>query len=65
MRLEQSFYQLQERNPYWSSYTCLANAIMGKGFGKMAIGQCFKKFVEKTDYERKDRDRILGYLCGL
>jgi hypothetical protein len=38
---------------------------MGKGYGKMAIGQAFKKCVEKDDYEKKDRDRILGYLCGL
>jgi hypothetical protein len=38
---------------------------MGKGYGKMAIGQAFKKLVEKSDYERKDRDKILGYLCSL
>jgi hypothetical protein len=64
-KLEIAFKSLQEKNPYWSSYTCLANAIMGKGYGKMAIGQAFKKCVEKGDYEKKDRDRILGYLCGL
>ncbi|MHB9011442.1 MAG: hypothetical protein ACYC49_04365 [Ignavibacteriaceae bacterium] len=62
---ERAFKSLQERNPDWSSYTCLANAIMGKGYGKMAIGQAFKKYVEKDDYEKKDRDRILEYLCGL
>ena len=64
-KIEISFKSLQEKNPSWSSYTCLANAIMGKGYGKMAIGQAFKKLVEKSDYERKDRDRILGYLCSL
>jgi hypothetical protein len=64
-KLEISFKSLQEKNPYWSSYTCFANAVMGKGFGKMAIGQAFKKLVEKNDYERKDRERILGYLCSL
>ena len=64
-KLERAFKTLQEKNPYWSSYTCLANAVMGKGYGKMAIGQAFKKLVEKSDYERKDRDKILGYLCSL
>ena len=64
-KLEISFKSLQEKNPYWSSYTCLANAVMGRKFGKMEIGQNFIKLVEKSDYERKDRDRILGYLCRL
>ncbi len=64
-KLERAFSSLQEKNPYWSSIICFANAVMGRKFGKMAIGQAFKKLVEKSDYERKDRDRILGYLCGL
>lgn len=64
-KLEISFKSLQEKNPYSSSYTCFANAVMGKGYGKMVIGQAFMKLVEKKDYERKDRDRILGYLFSL
>ncbi len=64
-KLEISFKLLQGKNPYWSSYTCLANAVMGKGFEKMTIGQVFKKLVEKDDYEKKNRDRILEFLYGL
>src|ERR1035438_8776758 len=43
MKLEQPFYSLQERNPYWSSYTCLANAVIGKKYLKTEIRLAFRK----------------------
>lgn len=64
-KLEMSFRNLEKNNPYWSSYTCLAVAVIGKGYGKMAIGQAFKKLVEKDDYSRSDKDRILEGLGKL
>lgn len=51
-KLEMSFKAIEKANPYWSSYTSLAVAVMGKGYGKMAIGQAFNKLVEKEDYAR-------------
>jgi hypothetical protein len=65
MKLEQAFYSLQERNPYWSSYTCLANAVMGRNYGKMAIGQAFQKCVEKDDYSRSEKEGVIKFLCLL
>ena len=60
-----SFRALEKTNPYWSSFTCLAVAIIGKDFGKMAIGQAFKNLVEKDDYDKKDKDVIVSNLVKL
>ncbi|MDR3609971.1 MAG: hypothetical protein P4L27_05380 [Ignavibacteriaceae bacterium] len=64
-KLESAFKSLQARNPYWSSYTCLANAIIGKNHSKSDIGQALKKLVDKDDYDKRDRDRLLEHLCSL
>ena len=65
MKLEQAFYSLQERNPYWSSYICLANAIIGKNHSKSDIGLAFKNLVDKDDYDKSDKERLLKHLCSL
>ena len=64
-KLERTFSSLQEKNPYWSSIICFANAVMGRKFVKMEIGQNFKKLVEKDDYSRSDKDALLKFLCRI
>lgn len=64
-QIKKRFEMFKERNPYWSSFTCFANAITGKEYGKIAIGLAFRKLVEKDDYSKSDRDEILEGLYKL
>ena len=65
MKLTQVFYSLQERNPYWSSYICLANAVIKHKCSKSEIRLGFKKLVDKKDYEKSESEGIIGYLISL
>jgi hypothetical protein len=64
-KLEMGFRNLEKNNPYWSSLTCLAVAVMGKEYGRMSIGQALKKLVAKDDYDKRDRDDLLDNLNKL
>lgn len=60
--LQRRFNKLKSRNPYWSSYLCLAMAIRGRGFTKKTISRWFQKLVEKDDYSQGDKKSILKHL---
>lgn len=48
-----------------SSYTNFANAIKCRNFSKLTIRRAFNKFVDKDDYDKKDKQEILNYLYTL
>lgn len=64
-KLENAFKALQERNPYWSSYICLAYAVIGKKYPKTEIRLAFRKLVDKEDYAKNESEQIVGYLISL
>ena len=63
--LERRFKNTVDRNPYWSSYTCFAEALKGEGFGKQTIRRWFSKLVENEDYEKTGKKSILAHLWHL
>lgn len=65
MKLEQSFLTTKNNNPYWSSLICFNNAVIGKSYSKTEIGKTFNKVVEKGDYSRGDKDKIIEWLGKL
>ena len=63
--LERRFNKIAERNPYWSSYICFAEAVSGQGFSRQAIHRWFTKLVDKNDYAGSDKKKILAHLENL
>lgn len=63
--LERRFKNIAERNPYWSSHTCFAEAVKQHGFSRQTIHRWFLKLVEKDDYSKSDKKAILSDLEGL
>lgn len=63
--LERRYRNISERNPYWSSHTCFAEAVKQQGFSRQTIHRWFLKLVEKDDYSRKDKKAILDHLESL
>ena len=63
--LERRFNNITEKNPNWSSYTCFAEAVKGRGFSKQAISRWFNKLVEKDDYAKNEKRAVLGFLIDL
>jgi len=57
--LEARYKNIADRNPDWSSYACFAEAIKGQGFETQTVRRWFSKIVEKDDYERNDKKKIL------
>ena len=63
--LEIRFNKIAEKNPYWSSYICFAEAVSGQGFGRQVIHRWFTKLVDKSDYAGSDKKEILAHLENL
>lgn len=63
--LERRFKNIQERNIFWSTYLCFAEAVKGQGFGKQAIHRWFNKLVGKDDYAQGEKKEVLSFLTTL
>jgi hypothetical protein len=63
--IEVNYRKGEKENPGWSSYTCLADAILGQHLSNRSIALNFHKFVEKEDYLISERRSILHYLDWL
>ena len=63
--LQRNFQKATEKNPYWSTHTCFAVAVMGKKFSKETIRRWFNKLVNKGDYGKEDKKEVLEYLFNL
>lgn len=63
--LERNFKKIEANNPYWSTYTCFAQAIKGKSFNKETIRRWFNKLVNRDDYSSEDKKTILSFLYDL
>ena len=48
-----------------SSYIAFTRAIKGKGYSYQTINNNFNKFVEKSDYDKKDRKALIQNLCRI
>jgi len=63
--LERRFYNISQLNPVWSSYICFVEALKDQNFSKRIISYYFNRLVEKDDYDRTDKKRILSHLFSI
>ena len=57
--------KIKQKNQLWSSYACFAVAIKNQKFSKKIIYFWFNKLVNKDDYSKEDKRRILRHLFKL
>ena len=57
------FQEIQRLNPYWSSWTCFTELLPKIENNK--IGRWFNKLVEKEDYLKSEKKKLVSYLKGL
>ena len=60
--IERRYKRFSEKYPEWSSYCHFAEAIRGQKFAKRTIHFWFNKLVEKDDYLKNEKRKILGEL---
>lgn len=60
--LERRFNNIQEKNPFWSSYICFAEAVTGQRFTPPILHRWFQKLVAKDDYSQSDKRSLLRHL---
>ncbi len=63
--IERRFDNIQDENPYWSDWTCFAEAIRRQNFSKDRIRRYFNELVDEGEYENKDKRLLLKYLYRL
>lgn len=63
--LERRFKRIAERNLYWSSYLCFAEAVNRQEFITSTVHRWFHKLVDKDDYARGDKRTVLEHLDKL
>lgn len=59
------YQKVKETNPLLSNYSCLAKVVKGKKFSRFTILQNFNKLVDKSEYEAKDKTKLIDYLYKL
>jgi hypothetical protein len=63
--LKRIFNKIRSENPYWSDYTCFAEAVRGRKFSKKTIIRNFNSLVDKEDYEKNEKREIIEHLMEL
>lgn len=63
--LERRFESISERYPYWSPFTCFAEAVYKKGFSPIVIKRWFKKLIPSDDFESSEKKSLLLHLTSL
>jgi hypothetical protein len=59
------FNRIRGENPYWSDYTCFAEAVRGRRFSRKTIIRNFNSLVDKEDYAKNEKREIIGFLAEL
>jgi hypothetical protein len=63
--LKRIFNKIRNENPYWSDYTCFAEAVRGRKFSRKTIVRNFNSLVDKEDYARGEKREIIKHLVEL
>jgi hypothetical protein len=63
--LKRVFNKIRSENPYWSDYTCFAEAVRGRKFSKRTIIRNFNSLVNKENYAKNEKREIIEHLVGL
>jgi len=57
--IERRFNNITATHPLWSSYICFAEAIASQRFTSPAIHKWFQRLVNKSDYCKAEKRRVL------
>lgn len=60
--LERRYQTIVNLEPQFSSYTCFSRTVSGCEFKRPTIAKWFNKLVDKNDYEKKDRLKLIEHL---
>jgi hypothetical protein len=63
--LKRVFNRIRGENPYWSDYTCFAEAVRGREFSKKTIIRNFNSLVDKENYAKNEKREIIEHLVRL
>jgi hypothetical protein len=63
--LQRRFSNIAMRNPYWSSYYCLAEAVKNQQFSRKIITKHFNNLVDKDDYDKVEKRNLINHLFSL
>jgi hypothetical protein len=63
--IKRIFSRIKSENPYWSDYTCFAEAVRGRKFSKKTIIRNFNSLVDKEDYAKNGKKEIIEYLVEI
>ena len=59
----ESSFEKEMRREGVSTFIAFVRAIKGKNHSLELVGKYFNKLVDKEDYRRADRDRLLVWMC--
>lgn len=60
--LERRFNNITEKNIFWSSFICFAEAVKGQRFTPSILHRWFQKLVQKDDYAQSNKRTLLRHL---
>jgi hypothetical protein len=64
-QIKANYKKVKEKHPLLSNYCSLAITVKDKKFSRFTILQNFNKLVDKSEYEAKDKTKLIDYLYKL
>jgi len=60
------FQETKRLNPYWSDHTCFAETVWNRKYlSNKTIKKYFNLLIDKNEYGKKDKSRVIDYLVKL
>lgn len=63
--IKRRFNIVRRKNPAWSTVVCFAEAIRDQRFSKRTVYLWFNRLVDKEDFSKEARVKLLRYLANL
>jgi hypothetical protein len=63
--VKRRFSNIRRRNPAWSTLVCFAEAIKDQRFSKRTVYLWFNRLVDKEEFPKEERVKLLRYLANL
>lgn len=60
--IERKFQTIAKKNPNWSSWTVFAQTVKECELTPSSMSRYFTKLVEKSDYQKSDRNDLVQFL---
>lgn len=63
--IEANYRKVQDRNPNWGTYLCLAPVVKHRKFSRKSLVKAFNELMPEEEYAKEEAKDLIDYLESL